>query len=152
MNYINYFTSAETEKIINRINQLTATTPAKWGKMNVAQMLAHCCVSYEMVYTDKHKSPPAFVKFILKLLVKKTVVGSKPYKKNSGTAPAFLITDAKEFEAEKIRLIGFINQSLKDGKAFYANKESLSFGVLSIEEWATLFYKHLDHHLTQFGV
>jgi hypothetical protein len=152
MNYINYFTSAETEKIINRINQLTATTAAKWGKMNVAQMLAHCCVSYEMVYTDKHKYPPAFVKFILKLLVKKTVVGSKPYKKNSGTAPAFLVTDAREFEAEKTRLIGFINQSLKDGKAFYTNKESLSFGVLSIDEWSTLFYKHLDHHLTQFGV
>lgn len=152
MNYLNYFSSTETEKIIHRINQLTATTPAKWGKMNVAQMLAHCCVSYEMVYTDKHKSAPAFVKFMLKLFLKKTVVGSKPYKKNSGTAPAFLITDAKEFEAEKTRLIGFINQSLKDGKAFYTNKESLSFGLLSIDEWSTLFYKHLDHHLTQFGV
>ena len=152
MNYKNYFSTTETEKIINRINQLTATTAAKWGKMSVAQMLAHCSVSYEMVYTNKHKAPPAFVKFMLKLFVKKTVVGDAPYKKDSKTAPAFLITDAREFETEKTRLIGFINQSLKDGKAFFANKESLSFGVLSIEEWSTLFYKHLDHHLTQFGV
>ncbi len=152
MNYTNYFSASETEKIIYRINQLTAGTPAKWGKMNVAQMLAHCCVSYEMVYTDKHKAPPAFVKFMLKLMVKKTVVGNAPYKKNSGTAPAFLIKDSKEFETEKARLIGFINQSLKDGKAFFTNKESHSFGVLSMDEWSTLFHKHLDHHLSQFGV
>lgn len=114
-------------------------------------MLAHLCVSYEMAYTDKHKKPGKLLSFILKVLVKKSVVGPKPYKKNSQTAPAFLITDERQFEHEKKRLLGYVNETQQKGASFFEGKESLSFGVLTIEEWNTLFAKHLDHHLKQFG-
>jgi hypothetical protein len=30
-------------------------------------------------------------------------------------------------------------------------KEPLSFGALTKTEWSNMLYKHLDHHLTQFG-
>jgi hypothetical protein len=73
----NIFEKTTTDQIINRINQLTPSTQAKWGKMNVAQMLAHCNVTYEMVYENKHKAPGAFVKLILKAFVKKTVVNPR---------------------------------------------------------------------------
>jgi hypothetical protein len=119
----NIFTKSVADGVAQRINNLTATTQPQWGKMAVAQMLAHCSVSYEM-----------------------------PYKKNSGTAPAFIIKDDRNFEAEKARLIGFIERTQALGEAHFDGKESNSFGNLTKTEWNNLFYKHLDHHLTQFGV
>jgi len=41
---------------------------------------------------------------------------------------------------------------LELGEAHFDKKESHSFGVLTKGEWDTMFYKHLDHHLGQFGV
>lgn len=147
----NIFTKPVADEVVSRINGLTPETQAQWGKMNVAQMLAHCNVSYEMVYTDKHPKPNAFVKFMLKLFVKNAVVSEKPYKKNGQTAPQFVIADERDFEAEKKRLVDYIVKTQELGEAHFDGKESHSFGNLSKDQWNNLFYKHLDHHLTQFG-
>jgi hypothetical protein len=146
------FTKEVSDKIISRINSLQPNTSAKWGTMNVAQMLAHCNVTYEMLYEDKHKKPNGFTKFLLKAFVKNTVVNEAPYKHNSRTAPAFLIVESRVFETEKQRLINNISKTQQLGKAHFDGKESHSFGALSKTEWNNMFYKHLDHHLSQFGV
>ena len=87
----NVFKQADTTELISRINKLSSTTQRLWGKMEVAQMLAHCNVTYELVYEDKHPKPNLFKKFLLKLFVKNTVVNEKPYKRNGQTAPEFII-------------------------------------------------------------
>jgi hypothetical protein len=147
----NVFNVNDVNAIINRINTLTPITTATWGKMDVAQMLAHCNVTYEMVYDNKHPKPNAFVKFMLKTFVKKIVVNTTPYKKNSRTAPQFLITSNKQFDVEKLRLINHIQQTQQLGEAHFEGKTSHSFGNLTATEWNNMFYKHLDHHLSQFG-
>lgn len=147
----NIFTKEVSDKIIERINRLTPSTPANWGKMNVSQMLAHCNVTYEMAYETKHPKPNFFMRFFLKTFIKKIVTGVAPYKHNSQTAPAFIIKENKDFEAEKLRLINYINKTQQLGEVHFDNKESLSFGPLNKTEWNNQFYKHLDHHLTQFG-
>ncbi len=148
----NIFDLKETNAVINRINSLESTTKPNWGKMSVDQMLAHCNVTYEMDLEDIHSKPNGFTKFMLKLFVKNTVVNDKPYKKNSRTAPQFLIADSKNFEAEKERLINYLNKVQSLGESHYDGRESHSFGKLSKQEWNNMFYKHLDHHLNQFGV
>lgn len=148
----NIFNTAEAAEVIDRINHLTASTQSTWGEMDVAQMLAHCNVTYEMLYSDKHAKPTGILKLLLKIFVKKTVVGEKAYAKNGKTAPAFLIASEKDFEAEKTRLVDFINKTQQLGEAHFDNKESHSFGKLTKTEWNNMFYKHLDHHLNQFGV
>lgn len=149
----NIFDAAITAEIIERINALTPTTSAKWGKMNVAQMLAHCNVTYEMFYEpEKHAKPNGFKRFILKLIVKPLVIGEKQYKENSPTAPAFKIVSERQFELEKSRLIDFLNRTQELGGAYFDGKESNSFGTLKTNEWNAMFYKHLNHHLRQFGV
>ncbi len=145
------FNPADVAKLTERINKLTPSTQALWGKMSVGQMLAHCNVSYEMAYTDKHPKPNALMKLVLKLLVKNKVVSETPYKHNNPTAPAFLMKEDKNFEAEKTRLIDHINQTLQLGEAYFDGRESHSFGTLSATEWNNMFWKHLDHHLSQFG-
>jgi len=148
----NIFDAQVTQEIIGRINQLTPETQPQWGKMNVVQMLAHCNVTYEMVYTDKHPKATGLKKFMLKLFVKSVVVNEKPYPKNSRTAPQFLISDERVFATEKQRLIDYINKTQQLGGAHFEGKESNSFGALTQTEWNNSFYKHLEHHLTQFGV
>jgi hypothetical protein len=146
------FNQADVAELKERINKLTPQTAGLWGKMNVSQMLAHTNVSYEMAYTDKHPKPNAFIRFILKAFVKNVVVGPKPYKRNTPTAKAFIIGDGRDFETEKVRLLEYLDHTLQLGKDHFEGRESLSFGRLTADEWNVMFYKHLDHHLQQFGV
>lgn len=147
------FTAEGAQEIIDRINKLTLQSKPLWGQMNVAQMLAHCNVTYELVYTDKHPQPKnLFMKWVLKSFVKNMVVNEEPYKKNTRTAPHFVITGDRDFETEKNRLIGHIKQTQALGAEHFDGKESHSFGELNKTEWNNMFAKHLDHHLSQFGV
>jgi|TARA_R110000744_G_scaffold38582_3_gene88252 hypothetical protein len=148
----NIFEKKVVDELIGRINKLNPSSIGLWGKMNVSQMLAHCNVSYEMVFTEKHPKPNGAMKLMLKLFVKQAVVNEKPYKKNSRTAPAFLVVDERDFDKEKKRLIDHLIKTQELGENYFHNKESHSFGPLTKTEWNNLFYKHLNHHLEQFGV
>ncbi len=148
----NIFSKEISGQVIDRINHLSFSSQANWGNMNVAQMLAHCNVTYEMVYENIHPKPNAFVKFILKLIVKKKVVTETSYTKNGKTALAFIITKNKNFENERNRLINYISKTQQLGESHFDNKDSHSFGILSKTEWNNMFYKHIDHHLKQFEV
>jgi hypothetical protein len=148
----NLFDPTDLEATIVRINKLTPATKPLWGKMKIAQMLAHCNVSFDMAYTDKYAKPGGFKKFLLKMFVKSGVVGPKPYPKNSRTGPEFIVADERSFETEKQQLIDNLKKTNELGTDHFQNKDYHSFGPLTADEWNTLFYKHLDHHLTQFGV
>lgn len=152
MSFPDIFTKEVTGQIVSRIENLRPDTAPQWGKMTVAQMLAHCSVTYEMIFTDKHPKPGSVKRWLLKAFVKDTVVGAKPYKRNSPTAPAFKIEDERDFASEQRRLIDYLWRTQSLGAAAFQGRESNSFGALSTDEWNTMFYKHLDHHLTQFGV
>ncbi|MBL8000312.1 MAG: hypothetical protein JNL32_17010, partial [Candidatus Kapabacteria bacterium] len=79
------FSKPVADQVINRIHQLTPDTPAGWGKMSVDQMLAHCNVTYEMVYDTVHPKPGGLMKLMLRFLVKNKVVSETPYAKNNPT-------------------------------------------------------------------
>jgi hypothetical protein len=146
------FVAADVEALEARIDALKPDSPRLWGTMDAARMLAHVNVAYEMAYEPaKHPKPNALVKFLLKVFVKQSVVGDKPYKHNGQTAPAFVIADERDFEAEKARTKGYLRRVLSEGEAAFEGRESLSFGTLTAREWNNLFHKHLDHHLAQFG-
>ena len=115
-------------------------------------MLAHCCVSFEFIYENIHPKPSAFKIFLLKLFVKGFVVSEKPYKRNIRTAPEFIMAYNKQFETEKERLIRYIRKTQELGANYFDERDYHSFGVLTSDEWNNMLYKHIDHHLTQFGV
>lgn len=149
----NIFSQEVSNDLINRINQINPTQQPLWGKMSADQMLAHCNVPYAYTFEPEKFSKPNFLKrFLLKILVKKFVTGDKPYPRNSRTAPEFVMVGSKDFEVEKAKLIANIQKCQQLGESYFEGKENLSFGKMTAKEWNTLFYKHLDHHLTQFGV
>ncbi len=152
MTILNTFDPKTTETVFARLEKLNYMSKPQWGKMNVAQMLAHLNVTYDLAY-DRVQSPANFfVKLMLKLLVKPLVTNDKPYKKNSHTAPVFIITNERDFEKEKSTFIDNVKKTEANGVAFFEGKISSSFGPMTAKEWSTQFYKHIDHHFTQFGV
>jgi hypothetical protein len=148
----NIFDKTVSNEVIGRINMLNSNSKPKWGKMTVDQMLAHCNVTYELVFDNNHPKPNGFKKWFHKTFIKNIVVSEKPYKKNSRTGPQFIINTEKNFDQEKNRLIAFVNKTQELGENYFDNKESHTFGNLTKTEWNNMFYKHLDHHLNQFGV
>jgi hypothetical protein len=152
MDYPNIYTAPVIEQLVTRVNKLSPDSKPQWGKMSAGQMAAHCNVSYEMVYDNIHPKPNGIMRLILKLLVKDKVCGMEPYKRSSPTAPQFKIVGDRDFNAEKDRLINYLRKTQQLGEKTFEQKESHSFGKLNANEWNSMFYKHLDHHLTQFGV
>ncbi|NNM32786.1 MAG: DUF1569 domain-containing protein [Gemmatimonadetes bacterium] len=151
-----FFEPEIADAMVARIGALTAETEPVWGQMSVAQMLAHCSRPFESVYDPEYAKahpPPNFVvRTLLRLLVKPLVVGEKPYKRSMRTAPEFVIGEGRDFATEQQRLMAFVKRAQEEGEAAFEGRESHSFGPLTAREWSTLFHKHTDHHLTQFGV
>jgi hypothetical protein len=148
----NTFDKQTTALTLKRLEGLQHNTKPQWGKMNAPQMLAHLNVSYDMAEGKIPVRNNFIVSFMLKTFIKKIVTNEVPYKKNSRTAPQFVITNEREFEKEKQRFIQNIKKVEEQGAAYFEGKQSVSFGPLTAKEWSNMFYKHIDHHFSQFGI
>ncbi|HTN45065.1 MAG TPA: DUF1569 domain-containing protein [Flavipsychrobacter sp.] len=149
------FTTEGKQSILDRIQRLTPQSQKQWGKMNVAQMLAHCqkpleaALNIELIPTDLKMK---MLSFLFGKMVKNQYLSGAELKKNSPTAPTFVITDERDFEKEKEILIKDINAFSEKGRAGKLGNRHPFFGKMTHEEWDALQWKHLDHHLKQFGV
>jgi hypothetical protein len=152
MTYPSIYIDSTTQSLHARIDQLTENSKGLWGKMTVGQMLSHCTVPYEQILGQNTDQPPLFMRIILTLFLKKSMVNEVPYKQNLPTAPSFIRTEHYDVQKEKERLKGMIQTIQEMGAEKLAAKPSLSLGKLSATEWNNLLYKHIDHHLQQFGV
>lgn len=85
----NIFDKEVTTATIARIQNLHPDCQPLWGKMEVAQMLAHCAVVYEMIFEDSLHKPKRLKKWLIKTFVKNTVVNERPYKKKAELHPSF---------------------------------------------------------------
>ena len=139
------------EEIISRLNTLTPQSQRKWGKMEAAQMLAHCKAAF-MVPLSEKKLPRMFIGRLLGWAIKKKLYNDEPWKQNLPTAPQFLIKDQREFETEKQQLTELVTAFYTKGPDKVGNFPHPFFGTYTKEQWGQSMYKHLGHHLTQFGV
>ena len=147
----NLFDKNAYNEITNRINALTPQSQRQWGKMEVAQMLAHCKEAFKVPLSDK-KMPRMFIGLLLGWAFKKKLYNNEPWKRNLPTAPNFIIKDERDFEKEKQGLTGLINQFHNGGPDNVGRFPHPMFGTFTKEQWGKSMYKHLDHHLLQFGV
>lgn len=152
MSYPNIFEANTLEANKARLEQLTAAIQPKWGKMNVAQMVAHLNVGYAITKGDKKVKINSVMRFFLKTFIKKAVVGDKPFAQNGRTAPYFIVADDRDLEKEKKQLLENMKWVFNKGESYFEGRATDSFGKLSSKEWSNLFQKHLDHHFKQFGV
>lgn len=145
------FDKNDNTAIISRINTLTPETQPLWGKMNVGQMLSHCQAPIDVAFGDTQlKSNIVFL--LLGRIFKKKILAAPMFKKNSMTEPSFIRTGAYDFEKTKNELIGKVQRFTDEGTACIKIEKHPFFGKMTFEEWDNLQWKHLNHHLKQFGV
>jgi hypothetical protein len=149
---INLFEAARVEEVKERLGRLRPESEGQWGKMNVAQAVAHCSTAMEWAVGDTI-GPRMFVGRIIGRWIKPKVLGDdQPMRRNSPTAPTLVIADDRNLEEERKRLCALIDRFAAAGPKGCTTHPHSFFGRMTAEEWAILMYKHLDHHLRQFGV
>lgn len=144
------FNTKDYEEIKSRIEKFQYNSTRLWGKMEPAQMLAHC--NGAMKVAVDMNIPRSFIGKLIGKMVKKKFVSDKPLSKGSPTAKEFIITDKREFDKEKNELLGLIKRFHEGGEKGATTFPHSFFGEMSPGEWGFTQWKHLDHHLRQFGV
>lgn len=135
--------------VLDRVNNINADTTPLWGKMNSGQMFAHNVIPFEVAL--EKRSPIGKPNFLMKLLFKKMMYNDKLFKKNMPTSVDFLIKEDKNFEAEKQQLVSNIKEVFNQrNKNRWPNHPM--FGEFTSDQIGKMLFKHLDHHLRQFGV
>ncbi len=146
----NLFNADDRDAIVRRLSGLQPSSPRQWGKMNVAQMMAHCAVALEVPCGDRIKKQRLMGR-VLAPFVRSTVLGEKAFMRGAPTDPDFRIVDERDFETERRRLATLVDRFCSRGPARVEGVVHSFFGRLTADEWGRLMYKHLDHHLRQFG-
>jgi hypothetical protein len=148
----NLFEPAMVEEVKERLAQLGPESERQWGKMNPAQMLAHCSAAIEMAMGKV--SPPRILlgRLLGRLAKKSLIVNGTPMRRNSMTEKSCLVTDKRDFLVERQRLGESIDRFATGGPGVCTKHPHFFFGPLTPAEWAVLMYQHLDHHLRQFRV
>lgn len=135
-----------------RLDELSPDDKPSWGKMGVTQMLKHCQKPIKLAFgEEKVQRPNVFMKLLIRL-VKPTLYNDKPWKKGLPTAQEFVIQHTEDFETEKSKLKGLVKRFYDSKSYFEPSKPHPIFGEMKSKMWGQWGYKHLDHHLKQFGV
>jgi len=147
----NLFQPDAVGEVISRIDKLQPTTQHQWGKMDVAQMMAHCSATLDMA-SGRIVLPRLLIGRILAPFARSIFTNEKPFSKNGPTDKKFVIADKRDFDREQEHLKVCVRQFHEGGEAKCTKHPHPFFGSITPQEWATGMYKHLDHHLRQFGV
>ena len=148
----NLFDVARVEEVKQRIARLRPDSERQWGTMNASQMVEHCSRGLELALGDRLPPQMMLGRIIGRMLKPKVLGNDEPMRRNSPTVKGLLVENERDLGKEQERLRGLIDRFVASGPAGCTNHPHSFFGRLTPEEWAILMYKHLDHHLRQFGV
>ena len=145
------FNRATANHIVERVNRLKPINKPRWGKMNATEMLYHSNLCNEEIFQPILPTKKTTVKqYLLRLIALYIAPNFKKGIKGDTKKETVGKIDVKDFEQQKRKFIELINR-------FPEHKGELTlphiaFGNISTKEWGVAAYKHIDHHLRQFGV
>ncbi|MCC6408069.1 MAG: DUF1569 domain-containing protein [Planctomycetes bacterium] len=145
------FVAADRQEMLARLSRLSASTKPQWGKMDAAQMCAHCQVALKVALGELELKR-GLLGILFGGFARRQLLSDKPWGRNLPTAPEFRVTDRRDFAREHAALAELARRFGEGGPAKLTQKPHPFFGKLSADEWSTLQWRHLDHHFRQFGV
>jgi hypothetical protein len=144
---------ADLARLEARLNALRPDAAPLWGKMVPGEMLCHLA-DFLAQAVGKREVPDQSSLF-LRTVVRFLLVNAMPMPKGAPTSPALLAsrggTLPADFEADRERVLAL----MRENAARPANRPFArhpAFGQLSHRERGLTSWKHIDHHLRQFGV
>lgn len=144
------FEPVSYREVLRRVESIQPNSHRQWGKMTVAQMLEHVSRALEMA-AGKKESKQAFLGKMISWIFWKSFVGPKPFQRNGPTAPDFVVQREPDFSLTKERLKTLLGEFHALGEQGCDGNVHSFFGRMTGAEWGITQYKHVDHHLRQFG-
>jgi hypothetical protein len=144
------FDPAGLSRMLSRIDAVHADSARQWGKMTSAQMLAHCHQPLRVALGELPLKR-SLIGILFGRMAKKQLLADKPWQQGMPTAPEFKVTDPRDFAKEKQSLLDLVRRFGKGGPGALTRSPHPFFGALTPDEWQALQWRHLDHHLRQFG-
>jgi hypothetical protein len=146
----NLFEREAVDEVISRVDTLQPASQRLWGKMDVAQMMAHCSGALDMA-SGRANLPRMLIGRLIGPLVKPIYTNEKPFSRSSPTHPKLVMSDQRDFLREQEQLKRCVREFHQGGEAQCTRHPHPFFGDLTPQAWSRGMYKHLDHHLRQFG-
>src|SRR4051794_40346906 len=141
---------------MERLRLLRADTPRKWGRMTAPQMVCHLFDAFRGQLGERPSSAMPPRSKLAQTMVRLVALHSPmPWPRGlptpasvdaegGGTRPGEFARDVAELEAFAARFVA--------PESAAKRRPHFAFGALTEKEWARWAYKHMDHHLRQFGV
>jgi hypothetical protein len=139
---------ADRKATLARIDRVADGAPPRWGKMTADRMLSHLAASIRMANGElpaKSKRLP-----IRYFPLKQLIIFWLPFPKGAPTAPELLLDPEAPVSTLKPELKAQIERFATRTSTTFP--EHPAFGILTRRAWGVLTYRHVDHHLRQFGV
>lgn len=143
------FEPSACNEVMVRLDRLVPESPNIWGRMNAAQMVCHLCDALRQALgeIDAHPVKSPLAVFPVNWLL----IHVLPWPKGKARSPReFLQRKPATWEADLAECKRLVRTMSSRG-ANAAWPTSPTFGRISGKSWGVLAYKHLDHHLRQFG-
>lgn len=142
--------------LFSLLDSISAETNANWGKMNTQQMVEHLAaffkvstgkITFDLLTPEEHL--PKYKEFLL---------SDKPFRENT-KAPVQVIGEEPlpvEYKSYK-EAVEKLHEAVEHFETYFKNAPGKKtnhpvFGPLNFDEWVLLHYKHVTHHLRQFGM
>jgi len=133
-----------------RIEQLTPTGRPEWGRMSAQQMVVHLTAAVQMATGERpvaHRQTP-----LRYPVIKQLVLYVLPFPRNVPTAPELVVGSTpnawtRDVDALRATMDRFVARGPEAPWPAHP-----AFGRMSARQWGILVYRHVDHHLRQFGV
>jgi hypothetical protein len=147
----NLYQPETVQEVKDRLARLRPDSPRLWGKMTVAQAVAHCTIGMELACGERRPPRMLIGRLIGGIIKPMAFKESEPMRRNSPTIPGFVVSDERDLAVEREKLSSSIDRFAAAGPAGCTTHPHSFFGRLTPEEWSMWMYKHLDHHLQQFS-
>ena len=141
-------TDEKINEFINRIHSVNKDDKAKYGKMNVYQMVCHCADQFRMMFGEIEglKRQEVNVAELIEMSIKNITVPTPEgldQVDGGGTKPTELGNDKKI-------LIDYLNR-FNECDDNYKFSFHPYFKEIDKKQWERLVISHLNHHLSQFN-
>ena len=143
------FDEATRAGIVARIDRVATGAKPRWGKMNAELMVGHLVESLRMALGEVTPKPKKMLTRHFPL--KQIFVYWAPWPKGAPTARELLPKETGSLDAGRSELVRLL-RLFAERAAQTHWPEHPAFGRLTSRAWGVLVYRHVDHHLRQFGV
>jgi Protein of unknown function (DUF1569) len=135
--------------LLARFENLKADQRPLWGKMTAPQMVKHCTLPF-LSAMGEYAVAPKWTPF-RNWPMQKLIIYVLPWPKGAPTAPEFIVRDDGDLAERLTELKAVVERFASRGEKQPLQPHA-AFGVLSGKDWGAQMHRHLNHHLTQFGL